>query len=322
MAQAKLGLANAFQSFAAACRIGIYASFTGPGLAGVMYLHFKFPHSSSPNEFRQQIRVLSSLSDNFWSVNGIIADTVSEYAPFAGFVNRIVELKEFMENYQPAMIKENEKYYLDGDSIIASNIQVSTPEGRPLIQKLSFNLSEERRILIMGPSGCGKSSLLRVLAGLWIPTEGILTKPFKVGRDGILFLPQAPYLVLGPLRDQITYPHPSESVDTEILQELLSLVNLDYLKDQLDMKANWEDTLSLGEQQRLCMLRVFFNRPRIVVLDECTSALDEQYEHIFYSKLIDLGIDFISVGHHLSLVQYHKSILELKVGGSWQLKRL
>ena len=60
-------------------------------------------------------------------------------------------------------------------------------------------------MIVMGPSGSGKTSLLRVLGGLWPFEKGTIYKPDTIGRNGIFFLPQRPYITLGTLKQQLIY---------------------------------------------------------------------------------------------------------------------
>lgn len=93
----------------------------------------------------------------------------------------------------------------------------------------------------------------------------------------------------------------------------------------LDLKADWSQMLSLGEQQRLSFARVLLANPAIALLDECTSALDLQNEARLYNLLRDRGIAFVSVGHRASLLEYHDRILQLEgssdgAGATWEIK--
>ncbi|KAL2644635.1 hypothetical protein R1flu_012222 [Riccia fluitans] len=160
----------------------------------------------------------------------------------------------------------------------------------------------------------------------------------------IFFLPQRPYMVLGTLRQQILYPIWSErgfaspfiskpydapaSVASSDIQPLnlkpqpgdeelidvLERVSLGQLMnscDGLDANVEWASVLSLGEQQRLAFARLLISRPRLALLDESTSALDEENEMMLYSEIRKSGITYVSVGHRSTLLQFHTNLLEI-----------
>ena len=201
-------------------------------------------------------------------------------------------------------------------------VTLQTPNyQRTLIKNLSFELTTAKGLLITGASGCGKSSLLRAIASLWNSGTGTIYRPEL---NQMLFLPQKPYMILGTLRSQLTYPHDNLDISELELKAALHKVNLPDLAERaggFDKENDWDDILSLGEQQRLAFARVMINQPRYVILDEATSALDLKNEDSLYRYLMQAEITFISVGHRPSLVQYHQQTLEIKEDETWVLKQ-
>ncbi|KAG8365308.1 hypothetical protein BUALT_Bualt18G0091200 [Buddleja alternifolia] len=158
----------------------------------------------------------------------------------------------------------------------------------------------------------------------------------------VFFLPQKPYMVLGTLRQQLLYPtwndeqvpisdtatqtgslpflmRPEDAdarpmkPTTDHLIRVLEDVRLGYILSRFDLDNTyeWSSVLSVGEQQRLAFARLLLSKPNLVLLDESTSALDEDNEAHLYQLLESAGITYVSVGHRRTLYEHHKSVLHI-----------
>jgi putative ATP-binding cassette transporter len=209
-----------------------------------------------------------------------------------------------------------------GADIVVRGAELRTPgTGQLVVSGLNLSLKRSERLLIVGPSGCGKTSLLRMICGLWQPAAGQLEAP-PVGE--MLFVPQKPYMVLGSLREQLSYPQGEGAFSDDQMRQALQEVCLGHFVERypdLAVKQDWARLMSLGEQQRLSFARVLLNAPSFVVLDEASSGLDVATERKLYSLLVQRGTGFMSVGHRPTLKSFHTGVLELKGAptGGWQL---
>lgn len=100
-------------------------------------------------------------------------------------------------------------------------------------------------------------------------------------------------------------------------------LSLDYLVADLDKEDNWSLMLSLGEQQRIAIIRALLIKPQILFLDEASSALDERIESVAYDLLRTELKDsvILSVGHRSSLIAKHELMLISKnSNGEWILE--
>lgn len=120
-----------------------------------------------------------------------------------------------------------------------------------------------------------------------------------VGEDGIMFLPQRPYLSIGTLRDQVIYPDGEADMrggkrKTERdLQHVLDAARLGYLPDReggWDTRKEWKDILSGGEKQRLGIARLLYHEPEYAFIDEGTSAVSSDVEGLLYETCKEKGI--------------------------------
>ena len=123
------------------------------------------------------------------------------------------------------------------------------------------------------------------------------------------------------LRTAVAYPALGLPADDQRLGQALREVNLGHLVDKLDSSDDWGRILSIGEQQRLAFARVLVNQPRIVFLDESTSAMDEGLEHALYGLLRERMKDsiLVSVGHRATLAGFHSHHLSLDGHGGWEV---
>jgi putative ATP-binding cassette transporter len=203
-------------------------------------------------------------------------------------------------------------------SLELDDVEVRTPHGVRLVDPIDVRLDSGDSLVITGGSGCGKTTLLRSLAQLWPFTSGTVRSP----ADGTMFLSQLPYIPLGDLRTVISYPAAAGEFDDAAIQAALDTVALGQLASRLDEEADWAKVLSPGEQQRIAFARVLLAKPKVVFLDESTSALDEGQEFALYKALRTALPDCIvvSVSHRPSLEQHHDQRLELLGDGKWRLE--
>ncbi|AIQ56959.1 ABC transporter ATP-binding protein [Paenibacillus borealis] len=213
-------------------------------------------------------------------------------------------------------------------SINAEKLGFHYKDNEDIINNFSLTLNEKGWVGLQGDNGKGKTTLLKLLIGLYHPTDGILTIndvsitefTLKSIRDNIGVVWQESFVINDTIRDNILLG--KENVSDEELNTLLKQVKLEKvissLPDGLNTKLGTDgQSLSGGQLQRLMIARVLLNKPSILVLDEATSALDMDTENSVLNELLNIYQDkmIIWISHYNRNAHLCNKIVDIKAVG-------
>ncbi|PYI05039.1 hypothetical protein BO78DRAFT_408605 [Aspergillus sclerotiicarbonarius CBS 121057] len=299
-------------------------------------------------EFITNKRLMLSLAD----AGGRMMYSIKDISELAGYTSRVYSLISTLHRvhanaYYPPRNSHAELYSLADaqgtihngfDGVRLEQVPIVAPSlyprgGDELLESLSFVVHSGDHLLISGPNGVGKSAIARVVSGLWPVYRGLVSRPRGFGIDGIMFLPQRPYLSVGTLRDQVIYPHTAidmheAGITDAALQEVLDDAHLGYLPGReggWDARKEWKDVLSGGEKQRMALARIYYHEPRYAFLDEGTSAVSSDVEGLLYQRAKERGITLITISTRASLKKYHTYNLTISIGDEgeqWEFERI
>ncbi|KAH7196885.1 P-loop containing nucleoside triphosphate hydrolase protein [Fusarium flagelliforme] len=207
-----------------------------------------------------------------------------------------------------------------GARVTFKNVSFAYPS-RPdatVLDNVSFTLPPNQFCGLVGPSGAGKSTIMNIVQRLYEPTAGTvliddqdITKLSTSFRDTIALVPQEPALFDGSVRFNVGLGAPPghEATDAEI-EEACRLANIHdviaALPDGYDTECGPSASrLSGGQRQRLAIARALVRRPRLLLLDESTSALDAASEAALQKGLerASRGTTVLAITHRLHTVQ-------------------
>jgi ATP-binding cassette subfamily B protein len=207
------------------------------------------------------------------------------------------------------------------------DVQFEYERGRPVLADITFVAEPGETVALVGHTGSGKTTLVGLLQKLYLPTRGRVLVDghdlLEVTSDSLHSqmgsVQQNNFLFAGSISDNIRFARPGAS-DADVRSTLRALDCLDLvealprgLETQVGEKSA---ALSLGQRQLICFARALLADPRIVVLDEATSAIDSVTEARLQRALEILlrGRTAFVVAHRLSTIRKAGLVLVLDQG--------
>ena len=200
-------------------------------------------------------------------------------------------------------------------------------DSKPVLKNFSITFEAGSITAICGPSGCGKSTLLRIIAGLITPTDGkvIVGKDdmSKISKqellDSMAYVDTEIFIMHDTVANNVTLLDPTYSHEEVITALKKACIFKDIAKYpsgiEYVLQADGDD-LSGGQKQRIQLARAFLREPLITIIDEGTSALDNETEKNVISELVKTSTTVIVTTHRSGFLSIADQILFINSDGT------
>lgn len=256
----------------------------------------------------------------FWSYRGYINnlfrylfDIRDNFASIEVSASRLMELYD--EKTFPIETFGNKEIKRMKGNIEFKNVSFEYEENKTVLDNISFKIEAKKITAIVGKTGCGKSTTLSLISRFYTPTSGeitidgiessLLTKESL--RKNIGYVQQAPYIFNRSFRENLLLVKP-DATEKEIIDACKKSEIHDFItqtKDGYDTLIGENGiTLSGGQKQRLAIARALLNNAKIIMFDESTSSLDNEYQAKIQKTIENLSSShtIIVVAHRLSTI--------------------
>lgn len=214
----------------------------------------------------------------------------------------------------------------DSGAEVASS-EVSFQYGEvPILHDVHVTIPEGRTIAVVGPTASGKSTLVTLLARLWDPSSGVIHLDGRDLREfarsalagEVAFVPQEAFLFSDTVRANIGFG--SEAAEDEVVLAARIAAAHDFI---MELPHGYDTlvgergaTLSGGQRQRIALARALIRRPRLLILDDATSAVDPSVETRILEtlKTADLPSTIVIVAYRRSSIMLADEVLFIDEG--------
>ena len=210
-------------------------------------------------------------------------------------------------------------------NVSIKDVSFSYDPSRKLIEHFNLDVKPGMRIAIVGPTGCGKTTFINLLMRFYDTDKGeinvdgkeIKTLSRHALRSGYGMVLQDTWIKQGTVRENIAFGKP-DATDEEIIRAAKEAHSWEFI-ERLPQGLNtvlYEDSISQGQKQLLCITRVMLTLPPMLILDEATSSIDTRTEMLIqqaFDKLMEGRTSFV-VAHRLSTIRNASLILVMRDG--------
>ena len=207
------------------------------------------------------------------------------------------------------------------------NVTFGYEAHKPILKNVSFHVNAGEVFGIVGRSGSGKSTLVNLISRLYDPEEGevlvdginVKQYGFNELRKNVAMVSQETYIFMGTVAENIAYARP-EATREEIIRAAIQANAHDFICKMPEgydtILGSSSRSLSGGEKQRISIARAILADPKILILDEATSAVDTETELAIQRSLekLEKGRTVLSIAHRLSTLRNATHLIVLDDG--------
>jgi ATP-binding cassette subfamily B protein len=237
-------------------------------------------------------------------------------------------INEFL-NTKPSIVNPSEEAFELGGDIEFKHVSFTySNTGIKALKDVNFVIKSGQHLGILGKTGSGKSSILHLIGRQFDPNEGVIhinqqalnTINLQDFRSQIAVVPQEVFLFSDTIRNNVAFGAHEQVTDEAIISALTrSHVwhNIEEFPDRLDTQlGELGVNLSGGQKQRISIARALIRNPRLLLMDDCLSAVDTETEEIILNelRLLPNAPSIVMVSHRISTLRNCEQIIVLEDG--------
>lgn len=246
------------------------------------------------------------------------------------FKSIVEEINKTKNNiYKIDYEKNHNRKYFDLNNISIQNLSFKYKDSNEFVLKnINIQIKKNSSIGIIGKTGCGKSTLIKLILGLLDPSSGRILADDKNIKDNLgawyknlSYVPQSVYLSDETIKVNIAIGENEKEINEDKILRSIKLAGLEKFITSLPNKLNTKVgsqgiRLSGGQIQRIGIARALYTEPKILILDEATSSLDQKTENEIINDIFKFKKNnyTIMISHRLSSLKFCDEVFFIKDG--------